>query len=210
MHFGVEHTYTSQGFFAGDGELARIEECRVVPCFFEHQPYEVLIEKKSADLALEFYHESAALRQAVRKKGEMTLSGVLNFRNEVGYTDFEIRIGGETVLSVRLEVFPSKLDYRKDYREILQDVNEQVHNLAFDFLRRTYQLTGLKETSSQSLTEFFSILRAIFDDLVKAVERIEKMPHHRRVGEDRVVVADRVKRAGGKMCPISPSGRICS
>ncbi|MCX7569190.1 restriction endonuclease-like protein [Tumebacillus sp. DT12] len=103
---------------------------------------------------------------------------------------------GETVLEVRLEVFPSKLDYQKDYREILRDVNEQVHNLAFDFLRRTYQMTGLKETSSQSLTEFFSILRAIFDDLVRAVERIEKMPHHRLVREDRVTVADRVKRAG--------------
>ncbi|ASS74253.1 hypothetical protein CIG75_04145 [Tumebacillus algifaecis] len=177
------------------GHLEDIDSQRALPCFFEHQGYELLIEKK-LDVPLEFFHQDQALRQVVKPRGKMILSGVLNFRNEVGYTDFEVRLAGETLLKVQLEIFPSKMDYKKDYETIREDVNRQVHNLAFDFMRKTYSTTGIRDTQSQSLTEFFSLLRPHFDELVRAVERVKKMPHHRLEKENRVVSANKVKRAG--------------
>ncbi|TCP58194.1 hypothetical protein EV586_102647 [Tumebacillus sp. BK434] len=177
------------------GQLEDLDSHRALPCFYEHQGYEVLIEKNT-DVQLEFYHQDHALRQTIKPRGRYTLSGVLNFRNEVGYTDFEIRLAGESVLKVQLEIFPSKMDYKKDYEAIRDDVNRQVHNLAFDFMRKTYSTAGVRNTQSQSLTEFFSLLRPHFDELVRAVERIEKMPHHRLEKDNRVVSADKVKRAG--------------
>jgi predicted component of viral defense system (DUF524 family) len=45
---------------------------------------------------------------------------------------------------------------------ILNDVNEQIYNRSFDFLRKTYNLTGLKETNHQCLTEYFTILQHDF------------------------------------------------
>lgn len=172
----------------------------IYPCFYEHQTYELVIEKKNIDAAaqLEFYHDNYNLRKAIKPKGKTLLTGNLNFQNEVGFTEFELRLDGETVLRVALEIFPSKIDYRRDYQNLIQEVNEQVYNLSFDFLRKTYSLMGLTEDKKpdQSLTEFFSILKTISRRLVQAVEQIHKTPHHRLAKENRVVDADRVKRAG--------------
>ncbi|HJV45275.1 MAG TPA: restriction endonuclease-like protein [Bacillota bacterium] len=177
------------------GTLSELGEERVLPCFYENQSYQLVVQNTS-DKKIEFHHENINLRQAVKPLGRNILTGVLNFHSEVGYTELCIRIEGQPALDIRLEIFPSKMDYKRDYQLILKDVNEQIYNLSFDFLRKTYQLTGLKETRHQSLTEFFTILRHVFDQLVSNVERLQMSPHHRLFPETKLVNADRVKRAG--------------
>jgi len=121
---------------------------------------------------------------------------VLNFKNEVGYTELELTREGKPVFRLQLEILPSKMDYQKDYEAILREVNGQIYNLSFDFLRRTYQLSGLKETRHQSLTEFFVILQHVFRQLAQTVERMGSAPHHRLQKENRQVDAARVQKAG--------------
>ncbi len=169
------------------------------PCFYETQTYELVIEmiENKSDYKLEFHHENVLIRNSVRKLGKgRTLSGMLNFQNEVGYTELEVRVNNGPGLSIKLEIFPTKLDYKSDYQAILNDVNQQVYNLSFDFLRKTYNLTGLRETSQQSLTEYFAILQQMLGQLVQAVDRIKVNPHHRLYKEQRIVDAAKVKRAG--------------
>lgn len=165
------------------------------PLFYETQAYEIVIEKKQ-DIPITFFHENVYLRQAVKPLGSMILSGMLNFQNEVGLTDVELRLNGQTILQLQLEIFPVKMDYKNDYQMILNDVNQQIYNLSFDFLRKTYNLTGLKETRQQSLTEFFAILQHVFVQLVQAVERINSSPHSKHQVVNRVVEAARVKKTG--------------
>lgn len=170
---------------------------QVEPCFYETQAYELIIECQP-NQKIEFYHASPAIRQAVKPIGRTgrIYSGVLNFQNEIGYTDLEIRLNGEVAVKIQLEIFPAKLDYKRDYQLILQDVNQQIYNLSFDFLRKTYHLTGLTHTSSQSLTEYFTILKAIFRQLVEAVERIERYPNYRMLHERQIKDVNKVRRAG--------------
>jgi len=165
------------------------------PLFYETQTYELVIELEP-DIPLTFYHDNVSLRESVLPKGKRLLSGLLNFQNEVGYTELELRLHGEPVFRLQLEIFPSKMDYKKDYEAILREVNEQIYNLSFDFLRKTYHMTGLKETSNQSLTEFFVILQTMFQQLVHQVELIQHAPHHRHRTENRIVDSARVKKAG--------------
>ena len=167
------------------------------PLFYETQGYEFIIEKKQ-DIPLTFYHENVYLRQAIKPLGRegMTMSGVLNFQSEVGLTDLELRLNGETLLHLQLEIFPVKMDYKNDYEMILNDVNQQIYNLSFDFLRKTYNLTGLMETRHQSLTEFFAILQHVFAQLVQAIERINSSPHSKHRVENRLVESGRLKKAG--------------
>ncbi|PWV98526.1 hypothetical protein DFQ01_11736 [Paenibacillus cellulosilyticus] len=169
------------------------------PCFYETQSYELIIESHT-DQKIEFFHVSPYLRQAVKPVGRSgrLFSGVLQFQNEIGYTDLEIRLNGQTGLKLQLEIYPTKLDYKRDYHAILNEVNQQIYNLSFDFMRKTYQATGLTQTSSQSLTEYFTILRNVFDQLTGAIERIDKMPHHRMNQEQHIRTADKVKRAGSE------------
>ncbi|WP_127586155.1 restriction endonuclease-like protein [Paenibacillus koleovorans] len=171
---------------------------QVEPCFYETQSYEVLVEARDASCQLEFWHASPHLRKAVKPTGKSgrLLSGVLQFQNEIGYTDLEIRVNGGPGLHIRLEIFPSKLDYKKDYYAILQEVNRQIYNLSFDFLRKTYHLTGLKQTHSQSLTEYWAILKHVFQQLTETIERIDRAPHYRLYQEKRVTDAAKVKKAG--------------
>ncbi|QQZ63262.1 restriction endonuclease-like protein [Paenibacillus sonchi] len=167
----------------------------VFPCFYETQSYELVIQNKTA-ASLSFYHENVLLRQAVKPLGDSILAGVLNFGNEVGLTEWEVRSNGQTLLRVEMEIFPSKMDYKLDYQNILNEVNAQIYNLAFDFLRKTYQLTGLRETQHQSLTEFFTILQHVFRQLLDAVERINKNPNYALLQDRRLMDANRVKKAG--------------
>ncbi|MHA2854253.1 DUF2357 domain-containing protein [Paenibacillus lautus] len=165
------------------------------PLFFETQSYELVVEKKQP-LALTFHHDNASVRQAIKPLGNSILSGILNFQNEVGLSDLGLRLNGQVVFQLQLEIFPSKMDYKEDYQMILDDVNRQIYNLSFDFLRKTYHLTGLKETKHQSLTEFFAILQHVFEQLVQAVERIQTSPNYKLEKEMRRVEAARVKKTG--------------
>jgi predicted component of viral defense system (DUF524 family) len=166
------------------------------PLFYETQSYELLIEKKNSDYNLSFYHDNINLRDAVLPKGKHNLIGNLNFQNEVGFTELELRQDGVPIFRLELEIFPVKMDYKTDYLRILNEVNDQIYNLAFDFLRKTFQLSGLKETQHQSLTEFYSILQRVFHQMVGAVDRIQHAPHYKLQKENKLVDSARVKRAG--------------
>ncbi|MCE5173529.1 restriction endonuclease-like protein [Paenibacillus profundus] len=178
-----------------DGDMRLWQEGDAwAPLFYETQAYELVVEKKE-ELPLTFHHEHVQLRNAVRPLGSRILSGILRFTNEIGLTELELQLHGESVLRIQLEIFPSKMDYKRDYLLILNDVNAQISNLAFDFLRKTFHLSGLKETKHQSLTEFFVILQHLFAQLVQAVERIQAAPHTKLQSEYRKVEAARVRRA---------------
>lgn len=168
---------------------------RSYPLFYETQSYELVVEKKQGT-DLTFYHDNLYIRQAVKPLGQSILSGILNFQNEVGLTELELRQQGQPVFQLQIEIYPSKMDYKRDYQMILSDINRQIYNLSFDFLRKTYHLTGLKETRNQSLTEFFTILQHVFDQLRQAVERIHTSPHYSLVKEQRIVDAAKVRKAG--------------
>lgn len=180
-----------------DGGLVEWHEgMPAFPCFYETRNYELIVEKKQQPLDLTFYHNNISLRESVKPVGKMVLSGILNFKNEVGYTELEFRLAGKTVFRLELEIFPVKLDYKQDYMTLLHEVNSQIYNLSFDFMRRTYQLTGLRETQSQSLTEYYTILQFVFERLLEAIRRITLQPYHRLVTDRQIKPAEKVRKAG--------------
>ncbi|WP_309119869.1 DUF2357 domain-containing protein [Paenibacillus sp.] len=168
---------------------------KVPPLFYETQHYQIIIESK-CDREIIFHHENSYIRQAVKKHGKNVAAGMISFQNEVGFTDFQIRVDGSPALTVEIEVFPTKLDYRKDYQLLLEDVNRQIYNLTFDFLRKTYHLTALKETASQSLTEFFTLISHVFGQLVKAYDLIQTAPYHNLTKDVHVKNSAQAKRPG--------------
>lgn len=64
--------------------------------------------------------------------------GNINFRNDIGYSEFEIRANGQPLLLMTIEVFPSKIEYRTDYYKLLQEVNREIYNLSYDFCREPF------------------------------------------------------------------------
>ncbi|WHY78387.1 DUF2357 domain-containing protein [Neobacillus sp. WH10] len=156
-------------------------EQQVRPIFFENGNYQVIIVPKQKQ-ELEFYHEYPLFRKAISSvdlAGIPVLMGNLQYQNEVGYSTFEIRYEGNTLLEVTLEIFPSKLDYRKDYEKLIEEVNDEIYNLAFHFIRKTYLGANIKLDGNPSRAEFYRLITKHFQQFTQAINRIERQPHHK-------------------------------
>lgn len=161
--------------------------------FFEYENYELIVEKKDKDIDISFYHANKDIRNKITKNKSGSLSGIISFKGEIGYSDLVIKVNGKDHFIMQAEVFPTKIDYRKDYINILKDVNEEIYNLAFDFLRRTYSISGLSKNRGTSLSEYYSILSYIFDKLKKSINIIISMPHHSLVNEKQIAPYHKIK-----------------
>ena len=183
---------------AAPGQMAAYAPLQpVFACFYEQTPYEIVIEREG-DKEVTFSHRDQYLRNAVKPVGRRhTLTGILNFRNDVGFSTFEIGVDGRAALSVTLEVFPVKLRYKEDYWQLLSDVNKEVYNLAFDFLRRTYLQAKLGSQRQTSLAEFYSVVSFLFDRLQAAFRRVKQTPHHVIEPDHVLVRQERVRRTDG-------------
>lgn len=161
------------------GELTSGNKVR--PIFFENGNYQVIVVPKHSQ-HLEFYHEYPLFRNAVTSvdlAGIPVLMGNLQFQNEVGYSTFEILNCKKTLLQVTFEIFPSKLDYRNDYYNLIREVNDEIYNLAFHFIRKTYQGAKIKLDGNPSRAEFYRLIIKHFQQFIQAIKRIEQQPHHK-------------------------------
>lgn len=168
----------------------------VRPIFFENGTYQlIVIPKRQIDVS--FYHEHPALRKAIStlKMGSHNiLSGNLTFQNEIGFSTFEIRLEKETLLEVTIEIFPTKLDYKQDYQRLLKEVNDEIYNLAYHFIRKTYIGTKKKLDGNPSKAEFYRLISKHIDQFIQAVQRIEKSPHHLLQNSYRKVRGDQLSK----------------
>ena len=168
---------------------------RLKPIFFEQQRYELVIEP-DGDHSISFWHENYSVRKKITPVGKdkKMLSGELNFDNNIGYTDLIIRLDGHDYLKLTLEVFPSKINYKDDYKAIVSDVTTEVYNLIFDFLKKTYESFDITSTQHSSPVEFFSIVRKIYSEFITAADMILRNPHHELRTEHEVLPWHKIKR----------------
>ncbi|MBU3110178.1 DUF2357 domain-containing protein [Clostridium lacusfryxellense] len=159
-----------------NGELAEVSGPNVKPCFYENGKYQLILEVKDKG-RYEVIHMGSNLNNGFQKISNCYI-GMIDFSSDIGLSNFIITKYGKDILSIDIEVFPSKIDYQKDYRDIMNEVNDEIYSLAFALMGKTYLETRLVDTNHQTNAEFISILRCIFDDLEKAIKRIIANPKH--------------------------------
>ncbi len=167
----------------------------IAPLFYEQQRYEIVIET-NGDHRVEFWHDNFNIRKQVTKTGRLhgILSGVINFGNEIGYSDLVIRVDGSNYLRLRIEVFPTKIDYKEDYQALIEDVTREVYSLIFDFLKKTYLSYRQSDRVSSTPVVFFAVIRRIFNDFMKAADLILSQPHHMLETTHAILPRHKVKR----------------
>ena len=194
-------------------------DLRCRPLFYEQNNYELIIEYvgnvvgsgtaafgNSGSSAVgghvvEFWHENYNIRKEVTpvdnslsSSGLLILTGIINFRNEIGLSDLVVRVDGRDYLTLTIEVFPSKISYKDDYKAIVDDVTSEVYNLAFDLLKRTYMPLDTSSAQQSSPVEFFAIIQKIYGDFIKAADMILHNPHHQLQTEHEVQPFHKVRR----------------
>lgn len=94
---------------------------------------------------------------------------------------------GKRVLSVRVEVYPTKLSYKDDYQEMMADINNMVSESILDFMKKTYQVFVPDHKRNDVPAVFFTILQSIYDKYLRAANRILAVPHHKLITEHEVM-----------------------
>lgn len=165
----------------------------------EYSNYEIIIQSKNND-TIEFYHENINIRNKVTPitSKSKNLSGVINFKGDIGFTEFLIKVNNKPELKIILEVYPSKISYKEDYEAILRDVNEEIYNLAYGFLARTYLSSEVNNKTNKNDSEFYSILNYVFDKLKKSIEIILYNPYHELQKQTRVVKYHKIKNTSNE------------
>lgn len=170
-------------------------EFQLIPLFFEQQRYEIIIEPEEKH-TVEFWHENYNIRNKVTPTGRKgtLLTGEINFGNDIGFSDLLIKVDGNKVFKLTIEVFPSKISYKDDYKAIVADITTEVYNLVFDFLKKTYSSFDVSTSQQSSMVEFFAIIRKIYDEFVRAADMVLRNPHHQLISEHKVLPSHKIKK----------------
>ncbi len=171
----------------------------IFPLFYEQQRYELIIEANGEnDVA--FWHDNLNVRNKVTRVGRNSriLSGVINFGNEIGLSDLVIQVDGSNYLRLTIEVFPTKISYKEDYKAIVEDVTREVYSIIFDFLKKTYLGYQQGDYVSSSPVEFFAVIRHIFNDFMKSADMILAQPHHLLETTHEVLPSHKIKQVDNR------------
>lgn len=180
-------------------DYASFGDYSVQPLFYEQQRYELIIESLS-DHKVEFWHDNNNIRNSITSVGRNSkiLSGIINFGNEIGLSDLIILVDGKKYMRITIEVFPSKISYKEDYKAIMSDITAEVYNLVFDFLKKTYDSFDTDSKKKSSPVEFFAIIKRIYDEFITAADMVLVKPHHVLETEHVVVPSHKIKRTDNK------------
>lgn len=169
------------------------------PIFYEQQQYEIVIEAVDGH-KVAFWNDNLNVRNKVTRasRNHEILSGVINFGNEIGFSDLVVQIDGVNYLRLVIEVFPTKIDYQNDYKQIVEDVTKEVYNVVFDFLKKTYWGYQQSDKANSSPVEFFAVINKIYQDFIKAADIIMSQPHHVLETTHQVLPSHKVKKTDGR------------
>ena len=171
-----------------DHKGVSVHDYHVSPLFFEQTDYIITIQAKAGE-TLEFHSNSSLIEERVNRvldDNPSLLAGVINFGNNVGFSDLNIYANGREVLSVRMEVYPTKISYKDDYQEMMADINDMVSESVLDFMKKTYQVFVPDHKRNDVPAVFFTVLQAIYDKYLRAAKRILAVPHHKLITEHEV------------------------
>lgn len=163
--------------------------------FFENTEYPIRVKPlKEGVKIVGLYiagHSSNAASDASDE--DSLLFGTLNFKNQVGRTDFKVvyTVNEEQRnMDFRTEVLSYKLDYRTDMRQIINDIEQEYSMLSYSFLKQTYLSFKANDSESTDLI-WWQIFSQCFDEIVKATKTIINNPKRRLKGE---VLHERAER----------------
>ncbi|MDP2188801.1 MAG: DUF2357 domain-containing protein [Sphingobacteriaceae bacterium] len=175
------------------------------PIFFENKLYHFNIEFHEDVTDARVLTRIKEWEEAflLKKIGNVfVLMGSLNFGNEIGKHQLKIVYNtatGSKETSLGFEVFPIKLDYKTDYRNILQEIEEAYPNLVLDFLKKTYQNFKSSSQGQNNDIIWWAIFSEVFRGLVEDLEYVVRNPHRRLQEESYWVRPEKIRQASPQL-----------
>lgn len=146
------------------------------PTFFEDTQYALQIRGPARSHVTVTTRNQSIFSDVTPVLGEPnTLAGTVNFRRSVGRFAFDVAVDGARWLAVSIDVYPSKMDYRADYEQLVTDIESLRRRLSMAFLRTTHRSGGVSGDKSE-LADLLTLLRSEIHRLEQAFRQIERRP----------------------------------
>jgi hypothetical protein len=167
------------------------------PFLFEQTPYELeLVRPAGSGDNCRLLLGGHDLLEGRRRVGGTAWVLPLNFGSEIGYTRIELWDHDRLVGCVRLEVFPSKLDYHADFLQLRADLQLEVHALVHALGGKTFRTWKRKRGGTPpGELEWLVQFETLLGDFARAVERVAREPRRRFVTREEWVDPSRARRA---------------
>jgi predicted component of viral defense system (DUF524 family) len=164
------------------------------PRLFEDTPYRFFIEASEGEVTVAHRSPEMAGQFSALPDHPNLLEGTVNFRRQVGISRFNVMVDDEQALAFEIEVFPTKLDYATDYRDLIDDTTRVSRALALEYLRATSQEAAPTPADEATELEWVLLLRSQLQRLVQAMAFINRNPHRVLVRDVRTQPLHRVRR----------------
>ena len=163
--------------FSFDGEEVEGNNISHEAVFFENTDYPLIVRGRGGkklqriELYIADHKRSDTDKKDTIQSDDGELFGSLNFRNQVGETDFKIEYtttdGKQHTVQFATEVLSYKLDYRSDLKTIIADVEQEYAMLSYSLLKDTYLNFRTKSGRSTELI-WWQIFKSCYDDIMTA------------------------------------------
>ena len=124
------------------------------------------------------------------------LSGILQFHNDVGKSDFKFQYfcgSQRREFEITFHVLSSKLDYHKDWKGIVEDIEDEYRMLSYDFLKKTYHSFSQDEDGETSDMIWWNLFEKHRAEFVKACRLVLSRPRLRHKTVNEYKRADQLK-----------------
>lgn len=163
------------------------------PALFEQSEYRVVLRGVGSHrVTLE--HRDPLIVSRFEDDEPQRVDGLVNFRSQIGISTFRVLVDDTPEFEFDIEVFPTKLDYRSDYEEILADVQESLAGLALEYLRATWQGANKVVAPSPTRIEWLTLLRGVVQELEQGLRQIARRPIRGLLRVEEVRRSDQVRR----------------
>lgn len=167
------------------------------PGLEEDRSYALYARSKTSDQIRVDPHDPVVERGLVSEDGGRITYGVLNYRRSVGIGVLSIFVGGKRVCDIEIEVFPTKVDYQTDYKQMLADVQDSMAALVLEYMRATHQFGSVELAPEPTRLEWILILRYLMDELERAVHQISRRPLRSLMRTEQTCPVEKVRRVDG-------------
>lgn len=147
------------------------------PPIYEQLDYQVYLKAHRECDQVRIDHRDPQITERLSfRENDRVMYGIINFQGQIGRSLFTIEINGKPQLDIELEVFPTKIDYETDYKELLSQIQEILTSLAYEYLRSTHQLGKIDTNRRPSRLEWLILLEHILSELERSVRYIAQQP----------------------------------
>jgi len=139
--------------------------------------------------------KSISLQNRVNKASDF-LPISINYGNDIGNTvfciDYQSEFQQKRVI-IEYEIFPLKLDYKKDYLTIIKDINSEYSGLVLSYLKKSYHGLNIGNVLNDYII-WWQVFGCLFEQIVKSSKLIIAHPYRKLSKEVQYFKLDRIQK----------------